>query len=91
VLDWSNAKYGDFLYDVAYLDWQSPDRGYRERYRALYAGRGQRVPRFDARVSCYQAWIGLDALRFCARLGRRDWYDLNRAKLLELVETAPPR
>ena len=90
VLDWANAKYGDFLYDVAYVDWQSPDRAYRERFRALYAERGQAVPSYDARVSCYQAWLGLDGLRVCARLGRRDWYDMSRDRLLDLIATTPP-
>jgi hygromycin-B 4-O-kinase len=90
VIDWAASRYGDFLFDVAYQDWQSPARCYREHFRALYAARDQDVPDFDARVDCYCSWIGLDSLRFCAHTGQADQYAQAKQRLLALIEADPP-
>ena len=85
VIDWAVSKYGDFLFDVAYQDWQSPARGYRQHFRELYAARGQDVPDFDARVDCYSAWMGMDSLRFYARTDEAEQYEVVKQRLLALV------
>jgi hygromycin-B 4-O-kinase len=88
VIDWAVSKYGDFLFDVAYQDWQSPARRYRQHFRELYAARGQDVPDFDARVDCYSAWMGMDSLRFYARTGEAEQYEVAKQRLLALVSSA---
>ncbi len=85
VLDWIDAKYGDFLFDVAWLDYYDPERGYADRFRADYARRGIDVPRFDERVLCYQCYIALDGLRFFASAGNEDGYRWTRARILERI------
>lgn len=67
VLDWLDAKYGDFLYDVAGLDFWAPELDFRDRFAAHYAERGIAVPRYAERVLCYQCYVALDALRFFAK------------------------
>ena len=67
VLDWLDAKYGDFLFDVAWLDFWSTERNVRGRVEARYAERGVAVPHYAERILCYQCYIALDGLRFFAK------------------------
>jgi hygromycin-B 4-O-kinase len=82
VIDWGNAGYGDPLYDVAWLGrWNTYSRGsildpalLRARYGAL--------PEYDARIACYECFLGLDDLRFYARTNRRAEYEAMRDWLI---------
>ncbi len=80
MIDWGNAGYGDPLYDVAWFGrWNTYSRGpildpalLRARYGALLD--------YDARIACYECFLGLDDLRFYAKTNRpaeyaamRDW------------------
>ena len=67
VLDWLDAKYGDFVFDIAWLDLWSPEGRFAERFQHYYATKGTRVEHFTERLRCYQCYIGLDALRFFAK------------------------
>jgi hygromycin-B 4-O-kinase len=87
VIDWSNAAYGDFLYDVARLDFFDPATGFKERFRRRYAERGQHVPNYEERVRCYQYGIGLDGLRFYAKSGQYAAYCGTRERLMALLGT----
>lgn len=80
VLDWSDAKYGDFLYEVAGLILMSPHIDYLTRFTNHYAAKGRAVPHFRERVRCYALHSGLDGLRFFAKQGDQTAYDwvLNR-------------
>jgi hygromycin-B 4-O-kinase len=53
VLDWTEAMYGDFLYDVAWLNFWDPGHDYQAIFRADYAERGFAVPDFEQRLLCY--------------------------------------
>ena len=83
VLDWVNAQYGDFLYDVAWLDfWPSAERDVRGRFAAQYAERGIAVPNYGERILCYQCAIGLNALRFFAQRQNEESYRWVRQTIL---------
>ena len=86
VLDWIDAKYGDFVYDIAWLDFWAPALQFGERFAAHYAAQGRAVPAYAERLRCYECYIGLDALRFFAKTGQRPEYIGTRDRLLaELV------
>jgi hygromycin-B 4-O-kinase len=78
VLDWGCAHYGDFLYDVAWLEFWSPwheglrSLDVRAEARAHYARIGLEVPAFDARMDCAALHIGIDHLAYNAHTGNRD-------------------
>jgi len=74
VLDWLGAKYGDFLFDVAWLDFWSTALDVRGRFAAHYAERGIAVPYYDERILCYQCYIALDGLRFFAKRQQEESY-----------------
>jgi hygromycin-B 4-O-kinase len=85
VLDWANMKYGDFLFDVAWLGfWPSPVR-YADLFRRHYADQGRAVPRYEERVRCYTCYIALVALRFFSHTGQRAPYDWARGRVRALL------
>lgn len=67
VLDWINAGYGDLLYDVAWLDFWDPKRGYGELFQAHYAKQDLDMPDYERRLFCYRCYIALNSLRFFAK------------------------
>jgi hygromycin-B 4-O-kinase len=86
VLDWIDAKYGDFVYDIAWLDFWAPDFDVPARFAAHYASAGTNVPHYDERVLCYTCYIGLDALRFFAKTTQEDAYRWTRERLLARLD-----
>ncbi len=74
VLDWMDAKFGDFLFDVAWLDFWSSDVNVRGRVEARYAERGIPAPYYAERILCYQCYIALDGLRFFAKRRQEESY-----------------
>jgi len=86
VLDWANMKYGDFLFDVAWLNfWPSPV-SYEDLFRRYYAERGRAVLRYEERLLCYTCYIGLVALRFFAHTGQRAPYNWARDRVRTLLQ-----
>lgn len=82
VLDWINAKYGDFVYDIAWLDFWAPALQFGEQFARHYAAQGRAVPAYAERRRCYEYHIGLEALRFFAKTGQRPEYIGTRDRLL---------
>jgi hygromycin-B 4-O-kinase len=82
VLDWINAKYGDFVYDIAWLDFWAPAVQFGEQFARHYAAQGQAVPAYAERLRCYEYHIGLDSLRFFAKTGLHPAYIGTRDRLL---------
>jgi len=81
VLDWQEAGYGDFLYDIAHLDFWDVDAGWVDLIRDHYDQRGLAVPAFHERVHCYQLHTGLNALRFFAKREDEEAYRWTRYRL----------
>jgi hygromycin-B 4-O-kinase len=82
VLDWINAKYGDFVYDLAWLDFWAPALHFGERFAAHYTAQGRAVPAYAERLRCYEYYIGLDALRYFAKTDQHPEYIGTRNRLL---------
>jgi hygromycin-B 4-O-kinase len=94
VLDWGNSRYGDHLYDAAWLLYCQPR--YTSWPELDLAGELQRhweasgsVPdEVEARLLCYQIHVGLDAQSYAAYKGNWDQLRLNTEQTMKLVETA---
>ena len=86
VIDWSNALYGDPLYEVARILWGTNWPGWwGEADVALVRDRFSVASDFDVRMACYSCHIGLDDLRYYAKNGRRADYEVAEGLLLRLV------
>lgn len=72
VLDWGCAKYGDFLYDLAWFtfwsSWYPAMLGIDWKGLAFqhYARAGADLQGFDQRLNAYELHIGLDSIVYCA-------------------------
>ena len=85
VLDWMNARYGDFVYDIAWLDFWSPKDGWPEQFQQYYRSMGREVPFYGERVLCYEINIALDALKFYAKGGNKPAYEWARDHISALL------
>lgn len=92
VIDWANALYGDPLYDVAWLRWQSANPGWwYDDGAAILDARYKSLPHYAERIACYQCHIGLDHLRFYTKTNNPTMYATARGWLLALLaSTAAP-
>ena len=66
VIDWANATFGDFLYDVAWLD-LGQQWNYSDRFRSFYRERERKITNVDERLRCYYCHIALDSFKFYAK------------------------
>lgn len=90
VLDWANAVYGDFLYDVAWLDMWAGSFSFgldiNGRFRHYYQSQNRHIPHYDERFRCCQCYIALDSFRFYAKIGNEDMYQWMRKRILGILE-----
>ncbi|MBT5775369.1 MAG: aminoglycoside phosphotransferase family protein [Dehalococcoidia bacterium] len=91
VVDWANAMYGDFLYDLARLIFYQPwypemeSVAVGQMARSHYESIGLAVPGFEQRLRAYQVHIGLDAQSYNAFTRRWDEVELAGRRTLELA------
>jgi hygromycin-B 4-O-kinase len=81
ILDWVDAKYGDFVYDIAGLDFWYPRQNIPEYFRQYYQQHQVEVPFFQERLLCYQCYIALGALRFYAASRQEASYQWTRQNI----------
>jgi hygromycin-B 4-O-kinase len=89
VLDWQDARYGDHVFDLAYmLDWLDEStqeacvRVYKESLRKL----GRSEARIEDRIKCYRYYTGIDGLRFAAKTKNEGFYKAVLDKFSQLDE-----
>ncbi|MDB4984701.1 MAG: aminoglycoside phosphotransferase family protein [Patescibacteria group bacterium] len=85
VIDWANSMYGDFLYDVSWMQFFTKDFDYEQAYLDFHNLKEEDIPDFRKRVLCYQAYIGLGSLSFYAYSNQQDKYERSKKKLSELL------
>jgi hygromycin-B 4-O-kinase len=88
VLDWGASKYGDFLYDAAWLIFGS-DRYDAGTFTRHYERLDTPIPHFRDRIFCYQIHIGLGATGFFAASQQHEKYASARDRLTSLLDTGP--
>ncbi|MDA0366201.1 MAG: aminoglycoside phosphotransferase family protein [Chloroflexi bacterium] len=92
VLDWGNAMYGDFLYDVAWLHFWSPwfpqwaGIDFVATARRHFAAVGVDVPDFEVRLRACLVHIGLDGQAYSAFKGRGDEVEATSRRTVGFIE-----
>lgn len=81
----SNCKYGDFLVDLATLDWHMKKLDVIQEYQNYQQQTGIVIPDFKERLIGARYYNGLIGLRFYAKMGWNDAYLQLRNELLSLV------
>lgn len=93
VIDWSEALFGDPLYDVANILFWRPWLACMERQAAFLEARRRWPPEARDRLLCYQLRIGIDEIRQGASAGAAEdlaWAMRRCAAILDETN-APPR
>lgn len=85
VIDWEHSKYGDFLYDVAWLSFWEREIDYKEIFRKHYEEKGIAIPNYDERILCYILHFGLGVLYHFANSNQERLYNESRDRLLILL------
>ena len=86
VLDWLDARYGDFVYDIAILDYWYPWLHIRERALQFYQEHQIRIPAYKERILCYQCYTTLGAMRFYVKSDQEMSYQWVRTLMLEKLQ-----
>jgi hygromycin-B 4-O-kinase len=84
VIDWELGKYGDFLFDVAWLSFWEEELDYLSLFKRDYEKRNIFVPKFEQRILCYKLMIGLDALNFYSESEQKEKYEKTKKKIFDL-------
>lgn len=75
VLDWQDARFGDPLFDVAYLDFWPSGFDLVDLFESHCGRKGLVHDDYRHRIRCYKYYIALDAMRFFAKTENRGAYD----------------
>ncbi len=84
VLDFGNSMYGDFLYDVAWMDFWLSGMHYKEKFQKFYEIKKIDVPDFETRILCYQLHMGMGILGFFIMSEQKEKYELSKQRLFQL-------
>lgn len=85
VVDWLDARYGDFVYDIAGLDFWIPELRMHEDCQHYYQKRLGVIPFYEERVLCYECYIALISMRFFAKKGDEQAYQWTRRRILQVL------
>ncbi len=82
VIDWEMSMYGDFLYDIAWLDRLGTGHGYEEIFKEYYKSQNRLPENYSQRIQCYKLCIALDSLGFYAYSRQPNKYQNIKSTLL---------
>ncbi len=85
VIDWAESRYGDFLWDVSWINLWSPKLEFKKMFEANYSAAGRSVPWFEERIQCYTLLIFLRVLGFFARTKQKSKVDNMKVRLKTLL------
>jgi len=85
VFDWGNSVYGDFLYDVAWLDFWWPEENLKELFKTFYQKRKIDIQDFERRILCYQLHMGMGILGFWIMSDQKEKYKMSKERIFKLL------
>lgn len=90
VLDRVDAMYGDFVYDLAVLDFWCSWLHVSEHFQQYYQERQREVPFYAERLLCYQCYHALGGMRFFAASANELAYQMTRGIILQKLDAFAP-
>jgi len=75
VLDWTDARYGDSLLDVAYLDFWRTDNDVLDQFQQFCEQKRVIHENYKFRILCYKYYLGLDTMRFFSKIENQPAYN----------------
>jgi hygromycin-B 4-O-kinase len=74
VTDWDVSRFGDPVYDVAWVTAWTLDRTFARLYRERAEQAGRDLPDFERRLVCHECSVAILGLSFFAQTGREETY-----------------
>lgn len=87
VIDWEQSMYGDFLYDVAWLEFWSLNIGYAKIFKDHYKKTNININNWNERMLCYILWLSIGSIGFFAESGQEESYKWTRGRMLSYLES----
>ncbi|MBD3884699.1 aminoglycoside phosphotransferase family protein [Phormidium tenue FACHB-886] len=81
VLDWAESRLGDFVYDIAYLEFWSEGIPYKKLWQEWSEGKQLDLCNFEQRMQCYMLHIGLGSLAIAAIVDDAEDYAQVKARM----------
>jgi hygromycin-B 4-O-kinase len=86
VIDWAEMKCGDFIFDIAALDFYADHAiDYGQAFREYYDENDVQVPRFEQRLECYKTYHALACIFFQANRGEEENYRKDMDRFQKLI------
>lgn len=90
IIDWGNSAYGDFLFDIAYMQfWQDDPMHFYEGVKEQQAEWGRNIENYEQRVKCYLLHVGLGAIEFWSRANMKEKYRRDKDRILKILNYEP--
>jgi len=86
VIDWESSRYGDFIYDVAWLSFWSRTLDFQNIYSEHLEKKKIKIENYNERMLCYKLYIGLSGMSFFAYSGQKEKYDKIKETLSNLLK-----
>lgn len=86
VIDWESSMYGDFVFDVAWLDFWSKKIDYKDLYLKHAKIKKIKLDNYEERILCYKLYIGLRTLSFFAYSEQKNKYESIKKEIEKLIE-----
>lgn len=84
VIDWNEYGYGDFLFDIAWLDFWISKTDFSKAYKEYFQKNNRIVPFYEERMQCHKLFIGLNTLGIYAAIGWEDGYKSTLDRIIKL-------
>ncbi|MFW9851545.1 MAG: fructosamine kinase family protein [Candidatus Thorarchaeota archaeon] len=88
VFDWEHSLFGDFVYDIAWLDfWQfRKENHYANLYKKMFEDdKNLDFKNYEERLLCYKLYIGMTAAGFFSESNQKEKYNEAKERILELL------
>lgn len=86
VIDWANAKYGDPVFDIAWIDFWKENIDYKRAFKQHQENIGRDIENYEERVRCYMLYFGIGCLFFFAKSQQRNSYEWTKKRLLKMLK-----
>jgi len=86
IIDWSDVKYGDFVYDIAYLYFWSRRIDHMKIFYDYYAtNKKLDVKNFRTRMGCYTIHLSINLLNYFAKTKQKKMFNFTKTRLNEIL------
>jgi len=86
IIDWNDAKYGDFVYDIAYLYFWSKSIDHMKLFYDYYVNNNQlNLRNYRNRMRCYTIHLSINLLNYFAKTKQKKMFDFTKGRLDEIL------